>query len=83
MKSLLLAALLVLLTGCHDEQIVVPPKQTVIATKCPKFNTKLKIKVNDLNSTHGSISWSDVSKIESFLKSKSKFNSNIDTLNQE
>ena len=71
-----------LLTGCTDSDCInVPSKQTVIATKCPKFNTKLRIRVEDLNSSHGAVSWADVSRIESFLLSKKNFNKNIDKLN--
>ncbi len=76
----LISFLLMFLAGC-GEHIPVPPKQEIIKTKCPKFNTKLRIKIEDLNSTHGAISWGDVSKIEYFIKSKKKFNNSIDSIN--
>ena len=68
------------LSGCH-ECPKVPVHETTTKCSCPKFNTRLSIKVKDLNSTHGAISWGDVSKIESFLKSKKKFNKHVDNIN--
>ena len=81
MKYLVYIILPLFLTGCYDNKISVPTKQVVISTKCPKFNTRLKIRVDDFNSTHGVISWKDVSRIESFLKSKKNFNKNVNSIN--
>lgn len=80
MRYLLPLLIIAFLTGCHEDQVVTPGKTEVVDTRCPKFTTKLNINVEDLNSTHGAISWKDVSRIESFLKSKKKFNKNIDSL---
>lgn len=68
------------ISGCHECPNV-PVHETTTKCSCPKFNTRLSIKVEDLNSTHGAISWGDVSKIESFLKSKKKFNKHVDKIN--
>lgn len=76
--------LLLFLSGCHE---CPKPKEcektTFTHSKCPKFNAKLSIYVSELNSTHGAIKWSDVTRIEKFLKSKKNFNSKIDTINNQ
>jgi PBP1b-binding outer membrane lipoprotein LpoB len=84
MKYIYLAIAAVILSGCHEEPKPCKHSKTdIIVTKCPKFETKLKIKIEDLNSTHGAISWGDVSRLESFLKSKKNFNNSVEALNSK
>ena len=80
MKYIASVITILILSGCHSDQIVTPGKTEVIDSKCPQFTTKLRINVEDLNSTHGAISWRDVSRLESFLKAKKKFNKSVDAL---
>ncbi len=81
MRYLYLIFPIIIFSGCRECPAPKFERQSIVVTKCPKFDTKLKIKIEDLNSTHGAISWKDVSRIESFLKSKKHFNSNVDALN--
>lgn len=80
MKYIALAIITLVLSGCHSDQVITPGKTEVLDSKCPQFTTKLRISVEDLNSTHGAISWSDVSRIESFLEAKKKFNKSVSAL---
>jgi len=84
MKYLYLMIVVIIFTGCHeDPKPCKHGKSEIIVAKCPKFETKLKIEIKDLNSTHGAISWSDISRIESFLESKKKFNNSVEALNSK
>jgi hypothetical protein len=69
-------------SGCK-ECPKIPDKTAFVEKKCPKFTSKIKIKIDDLNSTHGAISWRDVSKIEYFLMAKKNFNSTVDSINSK
>jgi len=76
-------SIMIIFGGCATTQTtVVREKRVYVKTKCPRFNAKLSIYVNELNSTHASISWDDVAKIEAFLKAKKKFNSSVEKLNK-
>jgi hypothetical protein len=72
-----------LITGCHHEPSPGGCENTIYKkTKCPRFDYKLSIYVDELNSTHAAIKWSDVSKIESCIKRKKEFNRKVDGLNK-
>jgi len=75
-------ALSLFISGCGHQPDVHTVRAETVKCECPKFNTKLSIRVEDLNSTHGAISWGDVGKIESFLKSKKRFNAHVDKINK-
>lgn len=86
MKTLIATGLLatVAFTGCCDKNYAPHIEdRTYVEKKCPKFNSKIKIKIDDLNSTHGAISWPDVSRIESLISSKNKFNKSVDKINMQ
>lgn len=72
--------LIVMLAGCSNNSPIVT-KREYIKTKCPTFDYKLRVEILDLNQTHGAISWSDVSRIESMIEAKNNFNKNIKKLN--
>jgi len=83
MKILLAISFILILNGCHEPPAPQKCEKAVYThTKCPKFNAKLSIYVDELNATHGAIKWTDVAKIEKFLKAKKKFNSSIDSINR-
>ena len=77
--SLILIA--VFFGGCCEKCVDVP--DLTPDKKCYTFDRKLSIKVDDLNSTHGAISWEDTTKIENFLKAKKTFNTNVVDLNSK
>jgi hypothetical protein len=81
MRLFFILLTLILITGCKECPSPQKCEKTkIIKTKCPKFTSKLSIDVLELNSTHAAISWTDVSRIEFFLKEKKKFNSIVDKL---
>ena len=76
----LFVIMLIGFTGCSQTHPCVE-KVKYINRKCPTFDAKLKIHVYELNSTHAAITWEDTHRIETFLKAKRDFNSNIASRN--
>ena len=83
MRNILILTLMTFLFSGCEKDINIPDDTRHTSTICPKFTPTLKIKIEDLNGTHGSISWIDVTKIEIFLNSKKKFNDNISIFNHK
>jgi len=77
MRVLIIAIISLSLSGCFCEKN--PSIES--KAKCPSFNSSIKILVEDLNSTHGAVSWSDLTKLENFLKEKKKFNNIVENIN--
>jgi hypothetical protein len=80
---LIFLAFMFLATGCskHPEPSgceKVIHKKTI----CPKFNTRLSIYAEELNSTHAAVKWTDIARIESCIKRKKEFNKKVDSLNK-
>ncbi len=68
--------------GCvQDKATPSAPKTIYIKRKCPQFNASIAIKVEELNSTHGAVSWVDISQVESLIVEKKKFNTKVRTMN--
>ncbi|MEA3453976.1 MAG: hypothetical protein U9R12_03480 [Candidatus Caldatribacteriota bacterium] len=81
-KGVIAVVAMLVFSGCASQTDVAPPKKTIyIKRSCPKFNVAIDIKVEDLNSTHAAILWTDVAQIESMVSEKKKYNKKIDKLN--
>jgi len=78
-----LAAFAIMLSGCADKSSIGVNGRTAVRCICPKFTSKLSIRVDELNATHAAIKWSDVAKIEAFLRAKKSFNDSVESLNRD
>ena len=85
MRKVILGIIVMLtFTGCPKKPCPEQERETIyVNTTCPTFDRKLDIYISDLNSTHGAISWEDVTKTENLLKAKKKFNADVKDLNSK
>ena len=85
MKYLIISiAIIISFSGCCEKDVVALVNETVyVNSVCPEFTAKISINIEDLNSTHGSISWADATKLEAFLRAKKNFNNKVEKLNKK
>ncbi len=79
MTGLAAVCIITVLSGCCEKEIDVPEHTPF--KECYTFDRNISLSIGDLNATHGTISWIDVTKVENFLEAKKQFNRSVEELN--